>query len=80
MNTQVPESIKKMPYEVVFGQPPRSTIVPDVHFKGTFDENDLSIDCNSSNDSQSHIKEKWKTSTDEEKGQQKEVSSSGTRD
>ncbi len=56
LNTQVHESIKKMPYEVVFGQPPRSTIVPDAHLKGKIDKDDLGDADDSSNDTFSQTK------------------------
>ena len=32
--------MKTIPYDVVFGQPPRSLIVPDVTIKGIVDENE----------------------------------------
>ena len=38
MNTQVHEATKHTPYELVFGQPPRSLLVPDVGFRGQLDE------------------------------------------
>ena len=38
INTQVHEATKHTPYELVFGQPPRSLVVPDVHFRGQLDE------------------------------------------
>jgi hypothetical protein len=41
MNTQVHETTKAMPYELVFGQPPRSIIIPEPRLKGTFDEEQL---------------------------------------
>ena len=38
INTQVHEATKHTPYELVFGQPPRSLVVPDVGFHGQLDE------------------------------------------
>ena len=42
LNTQVHEATKHTPYELVFEQPPRSLLVPDVTFKGKINEEDLS--------------------------------------
>ena len=42
LNTQVHEATKHTPYELVFGQPPRSLLVPDATFKGKINEEDLS--------------------------------------
>ena len=36
--TQVHEATKHTPYELVFGQPPRSLLVPNVTFKGNINE------------------------------------------
>ena len=41
MNTQVHETTKAMPYELVFGQPPRSIIILEPRLKGTIDEEQL---------------------------------------
>ena len=38
LNTQVHEATKNTPYELVFGQPPRSLLVPDVTFRGQLSE------------------------------------------
>lgn len=46
------EATKHTPYELVFGQPPRSLLVPDVSFKGKINEEDL---CESN---QGHIEYK----------------------
>ena len=41
LNTQVHEATKHTPYELVFGQPPRSLLVPNVTFKGKINEEEL---------------------------------------
>ena len=41
MNTQVHDTTKHSPYELVFGQPPRSLLVPDPFFQGHLEEGDL---------------------------------------
>ena len=41
MNTQVHDTTKQTPYELVFGQPPRAIFVPDVNFRGQLDEDVL---------------------------------------
>ena len=41
MNTQVNDTNKQTPYELVFGQPPRAIFVPDVNFRGQLDEDVL---------------------------------------
>ena len=41
LNTQVHETTKHTPYELVFGQPPRSLLVPVATFKGKIDEEEL---------------------------------------
>ena len=41
LNTQVHEATKSTPYELVFGQPPRSLLVPDVGFCGQLNEETL---------------------------------------
>ena len=33
-----------MPYELVFGQPPRSIFIPDAFFKGHINEEDIQQD------------------------------------
>ena len=38
LNTQVHEATKHTPYELVFGQPPRSLVVPDVGLRGQLEE------------------------------------------
>ena len=38
MNTQTHEATKHTPYELVFGQPPRSILVPDAGFRGQLAE------------------------------------------
>ena len=38
MNTQTHEATKHTPYELVFGQPPHSILVPDAGFRGQLDE------------------------------------------
>ena len=58
-NTQVHEAKKHTPYELVFGQPLRSLLVPDTTFKRKINEEDLA--CNDSisgerdNDSKSGV-------------------------
>ena len=41
MNTQVHDTTKQTPYELVIGQPPRAIVVPDVNFRGQLDEDVL---------------------------------------
>ena len=41
INTQVHSSTKHTPFELVFGQPPRSVVVPDARLKGLINEEDL---------------------------------------
>ena len=41
LNTQVHESTKQMPYELVFGQPPRSIVEPDGKLRGRCCEEDI---------------------------------------
>ena len=41
MNTQVHDTTKQTPYELVFGQPPRVIFVPDVNFRGQLDDDVL---------------------------------------
>ena len=41
INTQVHEATKHTPYELVFGQPPKSLLVPDATFKGKINEEEL---------------------------------------
>ena len=41
LNTQVHESTKHTPYELVFGQPPRSLVIRDNKLAGKIDEEDL---------------------------------------
>ena len=41
MNTQVHETAKQMPYELVSGQPPRSIKIPEPWLKGMIDEEPL---------------------------------------
>ena len=43
LNTQVHEATKNTPYELVFGQPPRSLLIPDNKLSGRLDEEDLYI-------------------------------------
>ena len=69
MNTQVRETTKAMPYELVFGQPPRSIIIPEPQLKDEeqLDEKDGDIiddevvkeekECNSDESSTEDIKQ-----------------------
>ena len=41
LNTQVHEVTKHTPYELAFGQPPRSLVIPDPNFSGKIAEEDL---------------------------------------
>ena len=41
MNTQVHDTTKQTPYELVCGQPPRAIFFPDVNFRGQLDEDVL---------------------------------------
>ena len=41
MNTQVHDTTKQTPYELVFGQPPSAIFVLDVNFRGQLDEDVL---------------------------------------
>ena len=41
MNTQKNETTKAMPYELVFGQSPRSILIPEPWLKGTINEEQL---------------------------------------
>ena len=41
LNTQVHEVTKHTPYELAFGQPPRSLVILDPSFRGKLDEEDL---------------------------------------
>ena len=41
LNTQVHEATKHTPYELVFGQPPRSLLIPDNKLVGRLNEEDL---------------------------------------
>ena len=41
LNTQIHEATKHTPYELIFGQPPRSLLVPNVTFKGKINEEEL---------------------------------------
>ena len=42
-NSQVHSSTKHTPFELVFGQPPRSVMVPDARIKGLINEEDLEL-------------------------------------
>lgn len=44
MNTQVHDATKERPYELVFGQPPRSLMLPDATKRGVIKEEDVSLD------------------------------------
>ena len=47
MNTEVAGGTKKTPYEVVFGQPPRTTIIPGATVDGgVINEEDLNFELN----------------------------------
>ena len=41
VNSQVHESTKHTPYQLVFGQTPRSVVLPDVSFKRKIYEEDI---------------------------------------
>ena len=41
LNTQVHETTKQTPYELVFGQPPRSLLIPDTTLAWRIDEEDV---------------------------------------
>eukprot|EP00731_Ephydatia_muelleri_P035440 Em0124g10a len=43
INAQVHSSTKHTPFELVFGQPPRSVVVPDARLKGLINEEDLEL-------------------------------------
>jgi len=46
LNTQVHETTKHTPYELVFGQPPRSLVIPDPTLCGKIDEEELAeVQC-----------------------------------
>ena len=76
MNIQVHETTKAMPYELVFGQPPRSIIIPEPRLKGTIDEEQLDDDttddevvkeekeCNSDESSTEDIKQETYSEVD----------------
>jgi len=51
LNTQVHEATKHTPYELVFGQPPRSLLVPNATFKGMINEEELVEPNQEENDS-----------------------------
>lgn len=53
INTQVHETMKTTPYELVFGQPPRSVIVPDSTVGGIMDETAIQLDDGYSDDTHS---------------------------
>ena len=38
------DATKHTPYELVFGQPPQSLIVPDANFQGVLDEQAIEVD------------------------------------
>ena len=44
INSQVHETMKTTPYELVFGQPPRSVIAPDSTVGGIIDETAIQLD------------------------------------
>ncbi|KAL5500593.1 hypothetical protein EMCRGX_G012182 [Ephydatia muelleri] len=44
INAQVHSSTKFTPIEFVFGQPPRSIVIPDIENRGKIDEDDLKLD------------------------------------
>ena len=47
MNTEVAGGTKKTPYEVVFGQPPRTNIIPGAQGNdGVVNEEDLPFELN----------------------------------
>ena len=41
LNNQVHEATKHTPHDLVFGQPPRSLLLPDATFKGKINEEEL---------------------------------------
>ena len=43
INAQVHSSTKHTPFELMFGQPPRSVVVPDARLKGLINEEDLEL-------------------------------------
>eukprot|EP00731_Ephydatia_muelleri_P010267 Em0005g853a len=58
VSSQVHESTKHTPYELVFGQPPRSVVLPDVSFRGKIDEEDYKDDtCAKEEDSRGEYSE-----------------------
>ena len=64
MNTQVHETTKSMPYELVFGQPPRSIIIPEPRLKGRIDEEQLDEKDGDINDDEV-VKEEKEFNSDE---------------
>ena len=50
INTQVHETTKTTPYELVFGQPPRSVIAPDSTIGGVVSETAVQLDDGFSHD------------------------------
>ena len=52
INTQVHETMKTTPYELVFGQPPRTVIVPDATTGGIVDERMIHLEGSSSDNDQ----------------------------
>lgn len=52
INTQVHETMRTTPYELVFGQPPRTVIAPDATIGGVMDEAVIKQEESSSDDDQ----------------------------
>ena len=50
INTQVHDTMKTTPYELVFGQPPHSVIAPDSTIGGVIDETAVQLDDDFSHD------------------------------
>ena len=62
MNTQVHDTTKQTPYELVFGQPPRAIFVLDVNFRGQLDEDVLkqpSLEVTKDKDEDDVGKKRW---------------------
>ena len=60
VNSQVHESTKHTQSELMFGQPPRSVVLPDVSYRGKIGEEDLKDDtCAKEEDSRGIVKLLW---------------------
>ena len=58
MNTQVHETTKHTPYELVFEQPPRSVLIPDTTMKGKINEEDFQVDEPTQEDTEDEMDDK----------------------